>query len=125
MDFESKQAFFAVCGQSCVSVYANEREGAVIALYGDRRRASTPQVAISVAQDCIPRLQVKTEAGLVILDLATIVKALACLGTQTLLPLSAMHPSAFVRQAGSPESVPSACTPSPLQKMPLQPAGSA
>ena len=125
MDFESKQAFFAVCGQSCVSVYADEREGAVIALYGNQSRCATPQVAISVAHDCVPRLQVMTKEGLVIIDLAKTVQALAPLGMLIPPPLSVMLRQSSDRPVDSPASFPSACTPNPLQQTQPQPAGAA
>lgn len=125
MNSESKQAFFAVCGQSCVSVYANEREGAVIALYGNQSRCATPQVAISVGHDCVPRLQVATPNGLVIIDLAKTVQVLASLGTLIPPPLSGMLRQSSDRPVDLPASFPSACTPIPLQQTQPQPAGAA
>ncbi len=125
MDSESKQALFAVCGQSCVSVYANEREGAVVALYGNQSRCTTPQVAISVGHDCVPRLQVITKDGLVIIDLAKTVQALASLGMLIPPPLSAMTRQSSDHPVDLPASFPSACTPIPLQQTQPQPAGAA
>lgn len=125
MTHESKQSFFATNGKSCVSVYVDEQQGAVIAIYGDQRRDKHPVVAISVGRDSVARLQVKTESGVVILDLAKTVQALASLGTLTQQPLLAMPQQSFDRQEDLPTSSPSVSTPSLLQQTQPQPAGAA
>jgi hypothetical protein len=80
MDSITKEAVFAAHGKSCVSVYSNEKEGAVIALYGERKtHGGLPAVAISVAPDGIARLQVATEEGVTLIDLAAALKGIGAI----------------------------------------------
>lgn len=73
---------FVTDGVGCVSIYCNEREGAVIALYSDVRRTSQPELALSV-YDGVPRLQVRRSDGTFsIIDLRKTVEAEALTKTR-------------------------------------------
>lgn len=73
---EVKERFFASNGVSCVSFYADKKQGAVIALYGDQTKQGAPPLAISVGLDGVPRLQVAANGEVKILDLRKLIDSL-------------------------------------------------